>query len=173
MAELFPMHRSASFSTCKVYRYTLERVWDIDLPRLLWILLNPSTADAVTDDPTNRRGVGFSKLWGYGSCIFANLNAFRATDPKAMKAAADPVGPLNDSFILREARLADRIVLAWGASGGHRGRDREVLELLAGESEMHGPAPKLWCLGKTKAGYPKHPLYLKADTKLELFHAEP
>ena len=90
------MHRTTSFSTCRVYRYTLERVWDSALPRLLWILLNSSDADAFQDDPTNRRGINFSKAWGYGSCVFANLFAFQSPYPKIMMAQTEPVGPLND-----------------------------------------------------------------------------
>lgn len=175
MADLFPdstMQRSATFSPCGVFRYTLERIWDSTKPRALWILLNASDADAFHDDPTNRRGIGFSKLWGYGACVFANLFAFQSPYPKVMRAQADPVGDLNDTFILQEARRADLIVLAWGANGGYRGRDEDVLKLLADESEMDGPAPQLWCLGKTKAGYPRHPLYLAKTTPLVLFHTE-
>lgn len=152
------IRRSANFSECWTYRYTLDRYWDDDLPQLLFVLLNPSTADAIKDDPTNRRGMGFARRWGFGSCIFVNLFAFRATKPADLKKADDPIGPFNDAYLVLEAETADRIVLAWGAHGGWRNRDQEVLKLLDGH--------KLYCLGQTKDGHPKHPLYLKADTPL-------
>ena len=148
------MERSATFSPCRLYRYTLVRVWDHNLPRLLWILLNPSTADAEKDDPTNRKGIKFSQRWSFGSCVFVNLFAFRSPHPRVMKAAPDPVGVMNDSVILEQARLADRIVVAWGNDGAHRGRASEVLKLL-------GDSPTLWCLKLNKTGEPFHPLYAR------------
>lgn len=159
------IERSAVFSDCEVYRYTLERVWDPSLPRILFVLLNPSTADAVNDDPTNRRGIGFAKAWGFGSCIFVNLFAFRSPDPKVMKAADDPVGEKNDAHILDQASRADRVVAAWGTHGNHQLRDSEVLDLLEGVGLYH--------LGLTKDGHPKHPLYLSKDTELVPWEKNP
>lgn len=153
--------RSAQFSKCRLYRYTLERVWDADLPTCVFILLNPSTATELVDDPTNRRGMGFARKWGCGTCVFVNLFAFRTPKPKEMKAAADPVGSLNNRWIKSWSVLADILVAAWGTHGTYRGRDREVLKLLAPH--------KIMCFGKTKHGHPKHPLYLRSDTKLEVF----
>lgn len=153
--------RSADFSPCETYRYTLIREWDDSLPRLLFVLLNPSTADAVNDDPTNRRGMGFARQWGYGSCVFVNLFAYRTPNPDEMKLAADPVGSNNDTFILAQAYASETIVAAWGSHGPHRGRSFEVRRLLKNF--------KLYCLGKTNAGEPKHPLYLAAKTKLQTF----
>ncbi len=171
MSELFPdveMKRSADFSPCGVYRYTLVRVWDESKPRILWVLLNPSTADAVHDDPTNRKGIKFSKAWGFGSCVFVNLFAFRSPHPKVMKKQAEPVGPENEALIIYEATRAiasgGKIVLAWGNDGAHRGRDAAVLKLLKSDG-----FDSLWCMGKNQGGSPKHPLYLRDDTELEVF----
>lgn len=155
------MIKDAAISPCGLYRYTLSRTWDEKKAHVLFILLNPSTADAELDDPTLRRGIGFAKAWNYGGVVYVNLFGFRATSPKDMKAATDPVGPLNDGFLLTEADRADKIVLAWGTHGTHLGRDKAVIKLLA------NCADKVYCLGRTKAGHPKHPLYLNADTPLE------
>lgn len=160
------LRRAAIFSECRTWRYTLERYWDDSRARLLFVLLNPSTADAERDDPTNRRGMGFARSWGYGSCVFVNLFAFRSPDPDDLVDPIgvdgnliDPVGPANNIHILTQAVLADRIVLAWGTKGRLDHRDEAVLRLL----EPY----ELWCLGCTKHGYPRHPLYLRADTQLE------
>lgn len=154
------IHRNAVFSRCRTWRYTLTRTWDETRPSLLFVLLNPSTADAQRDDPTKRRGMGFARRWGYGRVVFVNLFAYRSTDPKALRQAADPIGPRNDFYIKREAAVADRIVCAWGVHGTWMDRDRAVMDLL--------PRP-LYCLGLTKAGQPRHPLYLPADTRCRRF----
>ena len=154
------MERSAVLSPCRTWRYTLTRCWNPNLPRVLFGLLNPSKADETEDDPTLRRGMGFARSWGYGSVVFVNEFAFRATDPADMKRAANPIGPENDHWIYAEASKADRIVIAWGAGGGWRGRDAQVLHLLRRFDLYH--------LGLTKKGYPRHPLYLRADTPLEM-----
>lgn len=156
-----PMHRGATISQSGVYRYTLDRLWDETLPRICWILLNPSTADAEQDDPTNRKGIAFSKRWGFGACVFVNLFAFRSPHPKVMKKHPAPVGPLNNYHVLKEAGRADKVVVAWGRDGKHHRRDAEVLKLLKGI--------ELWCLGTNQDGTPKHPLYLKNSTELEVF----
>lgn len=158
------IQRSAAFSPCGVYRYTLVRIWDTSLPRLLWILVNPSKADAEQDDPTNRKGMKFSKAWGFGSCVFANVFGFQSPHPKVMKAAEFPIGPDNDAHLIEQVYLASAVVVAWGNHGAHRGRDQEVLKLL-------GPT-RLMCLGTNKNGTPKHPLYLKDDTQLVRFRVQ-
>jgi len=164
-AAMDDVERNAHFSPCKTWRYTLSRRWNLNLPMVTFVLLNPSTADALHDDPTNRRGMGFARSWGFGACVFVNLFAFRSPYPKVMKASDDPVGPDNDEWILRCAVGSDLVVCAWGVNGVYRGRDLEVLEILNGF--------KLRCLGLTKAGYPRHPLYLKKDTELERFPPMP
>jgi hypothetical protein len=145
--------RAAVISACGLYRYTLTRRWDGLGGLINWIMLNPSTADASLDDPTIRRCVGFSKGWGYGAMVVTNLFAYRSTDPKAMKAAGDPVGPENDSYVMEWARASARVVLAYGAHGGHRARDREVIRAL------DAAGVELFALGTTAAGHPVHPLY--------------
>ena len=93
------IRKSAILSDCGAYRYELRRTWDDRLPVLLWIGLNPSTADHIQDDPTNRRIAGFSRRWGYGGYVLANLFAYRSPDPKALKQARDPIGPENDTLL--------------------------------------------------------------------------
>ncbi len=97
------MNRSAFLSECGVYRYELTRTWG-DGDRLLWIMLNPSTADADLDDPTIRRVIGFSRGFGYSGAIVANLFALRSTDPKALRTHPDPVGPANNAMLAQLAR---------------------------------------------------------------------
>lgn len=161
---MIEIQRSADFSPCRTWRYTLIRQWDDRLPRVLFILLNPSTADEYQDDPTNRRGIAFAVRWGYGSVVFCNLYAIRSSDPSVILQVDDPVGPDNDSFIRREARNADKIVCAWGSHKSVIGRDAEIYDLLAslGSAYYH--------LGLTKDGHPKHPLYLRKDVQPCLFH---
>jgi hypothetical protein len=112
--------------------------------------LNPSTADAQSDDPTVRRCIGYARDWGYGGLCLANLFAFRARRPEAMKAAADPVGPENDHHLQAMAAQAALKLAAWGVHGRHLGRDAEVAALL----------PSLHCLRLSLGGHPMHPLYL-------------
>ena len=162
--ELYPTQglaqSSAMFSPCRTYRYSLKRTWDTSIPPLVFIGLNPSTADETVDDPTIRRCIGFAKREGCGGLVMLNLFAFRSTDPKHMKTASDPVGPRNDA-VLMNACVGRTIVAAWGAHGTHRGRDTEVLRMLKDE--------RVFCLGLTQAKCPRHPLYLKADAPLVPF----
>lgn len=150
---------SASFSRCKKYRYTLSRTWDANLPQIMFVGLNPSTADAEVDDPTVRRCVRFARDWGFGGLILTNLFAFRSTDPKRIKGVADPVGPENDLVIRRACKSVDCVVVAWGVHGTLSNRDREVLAML--ESPQ--------CLGVTNGGAPRHPLYLAARARRRQF----
>jgi hypothetical protein len=134
------------------YRYWLRRQWS-DGPLLLWILLNPSIADAIINDPTVRRVIGFSQRFGYGAAMILNLFAFRATSPGDLLDAYDPVGPRNDEIISEHILDADLAICAWGAMHKRlRWRLKDVAPLLDG--------PLLKCLGRTKAGDPRHPLYL-------------
>ena len=151
------MRKSAEISACGKYRYHLRRVWDLDLPRVAFIMLNPSTADDKEDDPTIRRCIAFARAWGYGGLDVVNLFAYRATDPRELKKASSPIGPDNDGNLLAVARHADKVICAWGAHGDLFGRSWRVIEKLRKE----GISPL--CLEKTKKGLPKHPLYLKAD----------
>lgn len=146
----------AIFSPCLTYRYNLWRRWDDDKPACGFIMLNPSTADENTLDPTLRRCVSFANQWGYGSLYVANIFALRSTDPKTLYASRDPVGPSNEAAIRAVAGLADLLVCAWGVHGALHGRGKEVREMLT--------APR--CLGTTKDGHPRHPLYLPRDAEL-------
>jgi hypothetical protein len=150
------MLRSADLSLDRVYRYDLVREWDREKRQLVWIMLNPSTADAMVDDPTIRRCIAFSKVWGYGALRVLNLYALRATDPAELAKHPDPIGPDNDWHIKTVANSwgGRDVVVAWGTKGGKRAG--EVLGLLA--------KPPM-CLGLTKDGHPRHPLYVKGDTK--------
>jgi len=148
------VQKSAALSPCGTYRYELLRSWG-DGPTVGFIMLNPSTADANVDDPTIRRCIGFGKAWGYGTLVVRNLYALRSTDPKALKGHPDPVGPDNDRY-LAEA-VGDAVTIcAWGANADPE-RARTVLADLAAAGAM------AFHLGLTKAGFPKHPLYLRAD----------
>ncbi len=159
------MEMDAVFDTSGAYRYSLTRTWDAARPRVAMILLNPSTADAHRDDPTLRRCIGFAREWGFGALEVVNLFAFRATLPRHLRQADDPVGAENDAFLRRALAAAQRAVAAWGVHGAFARRDREVLRL-AGEG---GHA--LACAGLTRDGHPRHLLYLPRGTPLRAFAA--
>lgn len=132
------------------YRYRLTRVWDPTLPTITFVLLNPSTADAEHLDPTLRRCVGFAQRDGFGGMVILNLYAFRSTNPKVMRAAADPVGPENDRVL---ASATGVVVAGWGVNAD-AARVAQAVALL----------PPLQALGVTKRGHPRHPLYVRGDS---------
>lgn len=148
------MTRSAEISPCGTYRYALRRTWNPARPAVLFVMLNPSTADAEHDDRTIGRCVGFARAWGYGGLLVGNLFAYRATRPRDLRAVAEPVGPENDQWLEVLAREAGAVVAAWGNDGRLRARDAHVLQLL--------DAARCLCLKRTKAGAPWHPLYVQA-----------
>ena len=119
-----PALTGAAFSPCGRYRWHLARTWDADGSRVAFVALNPSTADATHDDPTIRRCIGFARRWGAGGVDVVNLYAFRATKPRDLFAADDPVGPDNDAWIDAVVARADRVVLAWGHHGARDGDAR-------------------------------------------------
>lgn len=153
------MNRSAMFSEDRVYRYALWRVWAAERGYVLFIGLNPSTADETKDDPTVRRCIGFAKQWGYGGLCMANLFAYRATKPADMRRANQPEGSENNETLKNLANTAGIVVAAWGTNGPFRGRDKRIRAMITG----------MYCLGVTKEGHPKHPLYVPYDTKLKIF----
>lgn len=158
---LIGLHASARFSKCGLYRYVLTRTWDDERPPVCFIGLNPSIATEKDLDPTIRRCIGFAKSWGAGGIVM--LNAFAIIDPKpaVMKAAgAEAIGPENDFWIRKHARLSSEVVVCWGTDGTYREREAALLQLL----KRIGVTVK--CLGKTKDGFPRHPLYLRKDTPL-------
>jgi len=154
---------TAIISGCRRYRYLLERKVGLQSRVCLFIMLNPSTADAHQDDPTIRRCKAFAQQFNCGKLAVANLFAYRSTKPADMLAADDPVGPENNRWIARaadDARLSGGIVIAaWGAHGGHNDRDKQVLNLL--ESWDVQPMS----LAETAKGMPRHPLYLSGMCK--------
>jgi len=147
--------RATIFSPCRQYRYTLWREWDMFNPTYLQVIgLNPSTADETHDDPTIRCCITLAKSWGYGGLCMTNLFAYRSTDPRYLRQCAMPIGLDNDAWIDQVAGMASLVLAAWGTGGGYLNRDRDVLR------RMGWP---LVCLGVTKDGYPRHPLYVRRD----------
>lgn len=151
----------AVYSPCESYRYLLTRTWDAGGPRALFVMLNPSTATELQNDPTVERCERRARALGFGAFRVCNIFGFRATDPKVMRAAADPVGPGNDEAIAGSAPWADRIVCAWGSHGAHLDRGRAVERLLRGTGRP------LHHLGLTRDGQPRHPLYIGYDRQPE------
>ena len=147
------MERSAVLSPCRRYRYALARRWG-EGEAVLWVMLNPSTADAERDDPTLRRVIGYSRAWGFSALTVVNLYAYRATDPRYLFAAPDPVGPDNDTHLTRAAGEHARTVAAWGAHA----RPERIAAVLA----LPG-IRTLTALALTASGQPRHPLYLRGD----------
>lgn len=152
------------------YRYLLTRDTGLlSSGRVLFVMLNPSVADASQDDPTIRRCVGFASSWGYRHLDVVNLFAWRATDPADLEAQAaagvDVVGPGNDSIIGAAIERADRVVAAWGWRAP-RGRAADVVGAILSRGKP------IWCLGRCNSGDPRHPLYVRSTQPLVLF-AEP
>lgn len=145
----------AVFGTDRTWRYLLWRRWDPTLPEVVFIGLNPSTADETKDDPTIRRCINFAKAWGYGSYIMCNLYGIRSTDPKGIKAVKDPVGLMNDACIQWAANREQCgvVIAAWGAGWWAQSRVDAVTRLVS----------RWYCLGRTKNGSPRHPLYMRGD----------
>ena len=150
----------AVFDRAGMYRYLLVRRWADGAPPVTFIMCNPSTADEDTDDPTIRRCIGFARREGAPALAVVNLFALRSTHPRQLPAAADPVGPHNDSFISEHARPGGLVIAAWGTWGQHQGRGAKVAAALA------AAGVDLMCLGLTKDGQPRHPLYLPASASL-------
>lgn len=147
-----PATCSADLSPCRRYRYDLWRKWE-EAHWCMFVGLNPSTADERHDDPTIRKCVAYAKRWGFGGLCMVNLFAFRATQPRDMMAAEDPIGPKNDEVLLALSRSAGIVIAAWGKDGSYKDRARQVMALL----------PNLYCLKQNKDGSPAHPLYLRGD----------
>ena len=144
----------AIYSDCERYRYSLTRVWEEEGSKATFVMLNPSTATEVQNDPTVERCERRARALGHGSFCVTNIFAWRDTDPKQMRRAEDPVGPENDAAIATAADWADFVVCAWGTHGAHLNRGPEVEALLRSKGQA------LFHLGLSKAGHPKHPLYI-------------
>ena len=137
------------------YRYRLWREWDPNLPKAVFIMLNPSTADATKDDPTVAKCGRYARKWGYGGYYVLNVFAFRSTDPKALYTHPDPIGPDNDKHIVEVTKTAGVVIAAWGNHAKLKGRFQAVRELLAEHNVS------LHYLKMNSTGEPSHPLYLK------------
>lgn len=148
----------AAFSECRRYRYRLWRSWSGGVGTLNFLMLNPSTADEVENDPTVERCERRARAWGYQKLIVTNLFAFRSTSPHELKQQADPVGPCNDAAILEAAGEASQVICAWGEHGAHLGRADAVRTLLARRP--------LWALRVNSGGEPSHPLYLPYELNM-------
>lgn len=135
-----------------VFRYRLSYAWELGKPRVVFIMLNPSTATSEELDPTARHCCQIAYNLGFGGVEIANLFAFRSTDPKNLKHSPDPIGPDNDRHLLELVREHPYVVCAWGTHGDLWGRAKAVQKLLT----EAGVQPKV--LGLTKDGFPKHPL---------------
>ena len=155
--------KSANFSDCRKYRYLLTRTWNEKKGSVFFVMLNPSTADENYNDPTISRCMKFAESWGYGGILIGNLFAYRATKPKEMMAAKDPIGDMNDFFLKQYSKFHTSLtVAAWGNYGSFMDRDKDILKIL---KNPH-------CLIMTKSGQPGHPLYLKGDLKPRKFPNE-
>jgi len=148
------MKRAAFISSCGLYRYSLSRIWDDQLPRLVVCMLNPSKADHEVDDPTMLALIHFARIWGYGGLLIVNLYGFRASQPKEMFNATDPIGRENDGYVVAALDYAaangGRLLVAWGNDGQERAG---FFCQLAESRDI-----ELICLGTTLSGAPKHPM---------------
>lgn len=163
MIERGDAESGATFSDCWRYRYNLWRHWSREDGYLVWILLNPSTADERKDDPTVRRCMAFARRWAFGGVEIVNVYALRSTDPRNLWRAADPVGPENDERIRDAIRGGGLIVAAWGAHA-KRERVEEIRKLHDAVRGRTASIPPLQCLGVSKSGAPRHPLYVPGST---------
>lgn len=151
----------AAFSPCSLYRYWLLRelrhtACAVRMRRIAWLMLNPSTADCTVNDPTIKQVMAFSMIWGFDAAEVVNLFAWRATDPRELRKAADPIGPKNDGWIADTVNGCELLICAWGAHPMARARAAQILP--------HIQTPMM-CLGTTKTGMPWHPLYRPHDLK--------
>lgn len=140
------MKKDACLSPCRLYRYALWRTWDESKKKVMFIGLNPSTADETVDDRTVGRCISYATQWGYGGIIMTNLFAFRASKPTEMMRAENPIGEMNDYYLKRLAVDAALIVGMWGNSGTFLNRSEEVVAMFL----------NLHCIRVTSGGQPHH-----------------
>lgn len=160
MPEFVVAGSDAVLSECGRYRYALHRAFDEGEGKCLFVMLNPSTADAAEDDATIRRCMAFAAGWGYGCLEVVNIYGFRATKPADLWRAEDPVGPENREWIRRCVSNAGRVVMAWGAHGRRNGMGQATEDALRERCR-----DRAGVLGRTKHGEPRHPLYLPKDAE--------
>ena len=149
----------AAFDPTRRYRYRLWRAWGSDRRRVLWVMLNPSTADESTNDRTIAKCVKFTRAFGWDGLEVCNLFAWRATDPKTLKPLGiNAIGPDNDAAILTAARAAVLVIAAWGTHGALLDRGSIITR------SIQSAGVQIYCLAVTKDGHPQHPLYLPDST---------
>ena len=148
----------------RLYRYRLSRMVSMfgdDVAA--WLMLNPSTADEEVDDPTIRRVMSFSAQWGYAQIVVVNLSPVRSPSPGQLRPVPDDVHELNIHEVLMAARWSRTMIVAYGQHVSGVDRAQETLDAL------RQTGIPLYCLGRTKGGHPRHPLYVPGNTKLERF----
>ena len=150
------MKKQAKISPDGKYRYNLSRIWDEEKPKILFIMLNPSTADDTVDDPTIRRVINFAKYWGYGGIFVGNLYAFRSKNPKELRDADNPMGEDNIEEVSSLLGLVEKVIYAWG------NKEREP-------NWLRNLVDTPYCIDVSIKGIPKHPLYLKHTLNYRLY----
>lgn len=155
--NLFGNDSGAIFSEDRKYRYALWRSWN-GLPRVMFIGLNPSTANENEDDPTIRRVIRFARDWGYGGVFMMNLFGIVSSNPKYLLTCPDPIGD-NDKYLELYSQSSKEIVFAWGNFKEAEQRAKEIVAKFKFAT----------CLGRNANGTPKHPLYISADTKQVIY----
>jgi hypothetical protein len=153
------MESNAIFSSDRMYRYALWRIWDNSKPTVMFIGLNPSFANESVDDPTMKRCIGFAKNWNYGGIYMTNLFAFCTTYPNDLRKAIDPIGVENDKWLKEIELKSSKVVFAWGVSGAFLKRNEKVINLFQNS----------YYIALSKMGHPRHPLYLSSDLELKRF----
>lgn len=148
--------KGAIISDCSKYRYQLWRIWDKTKPFVMFIMLNPSTADSDIDDPTIRRCIGYAKSWGYGGVYVGNLYAYRATEPSVLREVDNSIGIDNEKHLKEMDSKCEKIICAWG---NRKGRPEHIFSNF---NNLH-------YLKLNADGTPAHPLYLKKDLKPKKF----
>lgn len=153
------LKRSAILSGDKKFRYLLRREWGTapNMP-VLWVMLNPSTADADVDDATVRKCMGFTDRWGYKQMEVVNLYAYRATNPRDLSKVGYPVGPENAAHIRAAAERCAFAIIAWGQNA-LKDQAKATVDML--REVLPG---RLYALGYTETGAPRHPLYLRYES---------
>ena len=148
------MFSEATYSDCENYRYELTRVWNADTSRIMFVMLNPSTATEMKNDPTVARCETRARSLGFGAFRVCNIFALRSTNPGELYQSEFPIGEENNKAIKRGSYWADKVVCAWGNHGKllNRGQEAELLLRKTGNQLFH--------LGMTKKYFPRHPLYL-------------
>lgn len=150
----------AVFSDCRNYRYCLWRSWDNTKKKIMFIGLNPSTADEIKNDPTVTRCINYSKMWGYGEMFMMNIFSYRTTYPSVLMNQNDPIGKDTDLWIKKIYKKTDICIGAWGNHGQFLDRSKDIFSIL----------PKIYCLKINGSGEPAHPLYLKKTIKPFLYN---